>query len=486
MILSRCLLATALVTALAVPAGALQAPAQAAGAGSANLRHVAQLQYAQATGSNITNGGTDVEFATIAGRSYALAGSYKNGLQIVDITDPEAADIVGVYDCVIQQGDVQVFSRDTTDDLGNTVTKTYVGYTHDSGYTAGKSSTCYEEATALGFKPKTEHYGTFIVDVSDPIAPRTVSWAPFSKGSHNHTIDPSGRYIYNSNSDLITSTAPKIEITDITDLSSPKPLAGLTLQWIPTGLGSESHDITFSADGRRAYTAALSHTAILDTTNPAAPRIISTIVDPAINVHHQADPVTLTDRTTGLTKTFLVIEDEFAGASGTAQCPNGGVHVWDVTDETKPVKVGFWNITDAGPTTNNSTSKQGRCTAHVFDLHEKEGIMTISYYNGGVRVVDISGLIGVALGTAGVGMKELAWYRFPEGESWSAKTPQIEADGSFYLYSNDQARGLDVFHYTRSAAPSTNPGVWLSAAQAAVQLPRASGDRQLPFCLLRR
>lgn len=34
--------------------------------------------------------GTDIEFARIGGRDYAFAGTYVNGLQIVDITDPTA------------------------------------------------------------------------------------------------------------------------------------------------------------------------------------------------------------------------------------------------------------------------------------------------------------------------------------------------------------------------------------------------------------
>jgi hypothetical protein len=257
----------------------------------------------------------------------------------------------------------------------------------------------------------------------------------------------------------------------------------LPLPFIP-GLGSESHDITFNEDGTRAYSAALSHTNIIDTTDKENPVIISTIVDPMINVHHQADPVTLTDAD-GVDHTYLIIEDEFAGASGTGQCPNGGVHVWDVTEESLPVKIGFWNISDVGPTTDDVL---GRCTAHVFDIHKQgpsNAVMTIAYYNGGVRVVDLSNLVGVSLGTQGTGMVELAWYRLPDGDTWSAKTPAIEDDGSFWLYGNDMARGLDIYRYTATAEASANPGKWLSAAEANLLLPKASLPAGYkPFCLL--
>src|SRR5688572_30185044 len=70
----------------------------AEGTHSDNLTHVGNLGYAARNGG-AANSGTDIEFAELAGREYALAGSYKNGLQIVDITNPEAASIAAVYDC---------------------------------------------------------------------------------------------------------------------------------------------------------------------------------------------------------------------------------------------------------------------------------------------------------------------------------------------------------------------------------------------------
>ena len=42
----------------------------------------------QARYGAVANYGTDIEFATVGGRKYAFAGSCKNGMQIVDISDP--------------------------------------------------------------------------------------------------------------------------------------------------------------------------------------------------------------------------------------------------------------------------------------------------------------------------------------------------------------------------------------------------------------
>jgi hypothetical protein len=459
---------------------ALAAPAAAQDAHSPNLTHVTTLPY-EARNGTTPNSGTDIEFARIGDRQYALAGSYRNGLQIVDITDPEQSRIAAVYDCGVTQGDPQVFTRGE---------RTYVTYTSDT-YGDG-TSTCYREAAALGFEvlkaDGTGRNGTFVADITDPLAPRTVSFVHVEQGSHNQTVHPSGNYLYNSNSDLITSTAPAIEVFDISDFANPRKVTELALPTRP-GLGTESHDITFNEAGDRAYSAALSQGVIIDTSDPAAPSIVTSFLDPSINVWHQSDPFTLTDAT-GQQREFLIVEDEVAGAVGTGQCPNGGVHVYDITgaNEKSPVKVGYWNIDEVRPTTSPTHS----CTAHVFDIHEDAQVMTIAYYNGGVRVVDLSGLTGISLGgaqLAGEGMRELGFYRFANGNSWSAKTPSIDpATGDFYLFGNDIARGLDVYRFDGQAATSSSDGTWLTPAQAlarAKSLPRVKLTPSTAFfCLL--
>ncbi len=131
------------------------------------------------------------------------------------------------------------------------------------------------------------------------------------------------------------------------------------------------------------------------------------------------------------------------------------------------MKVGYWNISDARAT----TSPTGRCTAHVFDIHEREQIMTIAYYNGGVRVVDLSGLAG------GEGMKQIGFYKTENADSWSAKTPAIERNGSFYLFGNDIARGLDIWKFEGAGKQSGKRGRWMSGSEAQAQF----AERRLPI-----
>lgn len=428
---------------------------------SSNMSFVKNLRY-QLRNQASSQGGSDIEFARLGSppRWYALAGAYWNGLQIVDIAWPPNAQIVGVYDCGITQGDVQVF---TQSDMPG---RTFVTYTSDTGARTG--SPCYQDARALGdWAPGQTQFGTFIAEITDPRNPVTIAFIQVARGSHNMTVHPSGNYLYNSNSDL-AGTSPRIEIYDISDIHNPVFVRNVAMPVRP-GLGSDSHDVTFNASGTRGYSAAISHTSIMDTTDPGNPVVLNSIFDPAVNVSHQADPVTLTDATTGLTRTFLIVSDEIAGAIGLGTCPGGGLHVYDVTNDVL-IKVGFWVIDYVGQP--QGPTSLPTCTAHVFRIHQPQKLLTIAWYSAGVRVVDISGLIGLTVGGTGVGMQEIGHYRMPNADTWSAKTPFIDSrSGDFWLFGNDIGRGLDIYHYDADGKWnfSQSPGTWYNGSGGGAQ-----------------
>lgn len=417
-----------------------------------NMSFVANLQYDAARDTDgdgtvdpVDQNGSDVEFITAGKKEYALAGTLRKGLRIIDITDPAQPRQTAHYDCPLYQGDVQVWEKKG---------RAYAAYTADSAFDSGgvKASTsqcgrdlAYEFA-AQDIDPA-KAIGTVIVDISNPRKPRTVSFLAVPRGSHNMTIHPSGDYLYNSNSDLATSTDPTIEVWDVSDVRSPAKVHTLHLPVVPTSLGSESHDVTFDEAGDRAYSAAISQTLVLDTTDPAKPSILSQIIDPTINVSHQADPVTMT-REDGSERELIVVTDELAGATSTYTCPGGGLHVYDVTGDNAldPVKVGAWFI-------DHVNAPESRCTSHVLRIYPEQEMLTIAWYGQGVRVLDISGLADVATSPAavafgdGVGMTEVGSYVMPDADTWSFKTNKIESDGSFHGYGNDMVRGFDVYHY---------------------------------------
>ena len=479
------LFASLLAAFMALPAGAAGSSLPV---NSENMSFVANLKYPDAEygstssilyGHNGTvrkrpdaQGGTDIETLVINGRDYAFAGTYRNGLQVVDITDPAAPALVTTYECKVQQGDVQAFERDG---------RFYVAYAVDNGY-ANTLSACYTDAGATRPDP-----GTIIIDVTDPAAPKSVSFIRVTRGTHNTTVHPSGQYLYNSNSE---GSKGGIEVISLADITAPA-----IVKTVPLPGGEDSHDITFNADGTRAYTAALDHTAILDTTDPAAPSVLGLIEDPTIYLHHQADPVTVGDRT------FVVINDELNGAGGNEYCPGGGLHVYDVTGdlEKAPKKVGAFFAPDvtAAQGSRGGLAATVTCTAHVFRIYPAQGLLTIAWFGAGVRVIDLNGLEGYSagvlpqLGSLTPGMKEVGYFRFTEdSDAWAAKVHRFDEDGSAYLFANDQTRGLDVYRYNAAASQAAEQGEWLSPAQTIAhvkslraRLTNTSVDR--PICLLR-
>lgn len=444
---------------------------------SSNMDWVANVQYPVAEGNargTDVQGGTDVELVTLTvdhdgdgvdtERDYALAGTYENGFQVVDVTDPEAPFLAAAYDCNVYQGDVQVWTHEG---------RSFATFGVD--YSAKTTSACFTDLKGTpGQMPSMQAggVGALVIEVTDPLAPRSVNFIPAPGGTHNGTVrgfdtDGDGTqdavYFYNSEND----TAGSLTVWDITDVTAPATqVASLTVQ----DAGADTHDVTFNADGTRAYVASINLSYILDTTDPANPTLVSRIIDPAVGIHHQADPLTL--ETELGTRTYMIIGDEIAGAAGNGFCPGGGIHVWDVTVEEAPVKVGAYFMPDITIQEGANTGTGGlvSCTAHVFRLYPEQAIMTIGNMAGGVRVLDMSQLVGVSVGHDNTstgslaGMRDLGWFRFTNTDttghdSWTFKAhpDRFADDGSFYGFSNDQTRGFEVFHFD-AAAPAAEAG----------------------------
>jgi hypothetical protein len=465
--LTASLLATLLILSLMPSSGAAEleavdadliAVAAADVTASPNMAHIANVRWDDelraADGRPVDRqGGTDLEFAEIDGRDYAVAGTYRNGLQVLDITDPEVPVLVSSYDCRVLQGDVQVFTREDATTGG---TRTFVTYAIEGGAGNRADSACFSD---LGIAPDE---GTLFIEVTDPTAPRSVAFHPITAGTHNQTVHPSGEYMYNSNS---SGCGNCIEVIDIRDLGDIREITKLAT-------GHDSHDITFSADGTRAYSAAIDQSIIIDTTDPAAPSIISVITDPAVTLHHQMDPVTIGGRE------FVVINDELNGAGGNEVCPGGGLHVWETTGdlEAEPRKVGAFFTPEVTVREGAGTGTAGTvtCTSHVFRIYEAQQRIVIGWFGAGVHVLDISGLAdlpvagsaGVLGQSVGVGIVEDGFIRFPDSDTWSAKVNRWEDDGSAYIFADDQTRGFDVYRYDAGAAAAAEQGTWVTPVQA--------------------
>jgi hypothetical protein len=505
-------LALALVAGLMVPASADSAVQPLAS--SDNVEHITNEPYRKITDGSA--GGvvaTDSDFYTVevstlpdlppqarvpAGngpseeRVFNVMGTYIHGMQIADITDRENPEVVAVYDCRIQQADVFIFAQ--TDDEGTE--RTYAAYTSDaaSGPGFNPDSDCHDANPHSQGKR-----GTFLVDITNPYAPVDAGFLPMRKGTHQTTVHPSGDFIYNSAAVVVTTRPGSIEVYDVSNLHAKdtgnlKPVAELDLL---TGL--DVHDMTFDPDGDRLYAAALTHSFVIDTSSPEAPRIVGRIYDPAVNIHHDAHKVTV--KGTLGDRDFMLIGDELAGAAGNAVCPGGGIHVYDITGdlENAPLKVGAFFIPDVRPSGAAGNGVSLTCTAHVIQPIPGTTLLSVAWYNAGVRILDYSGLgdlngaglqVGVGNQSLTPGITQVGFSYFANSNLWSAKVFEVEDDGGFYIYGGDTRRGLDVWRFTPDAGDGANDdGTFLSAQEAASRAATARlggtlADGYRPYCLL--
>ena len=270
----RRLVATALF-ALSSLVLAAPAAAQETHRHSGNMRHVLNLPY-EARNGTTPNYGTDIEFARLAGKQYALAGSYRNGMQIVDISRPERARIAAIYDCGVTQGDVQVFRR--ADLPGPHVRDLHVRHLRrrhvDVLPRGGGARLQRPQVQRHGQERHVHPRGHRPAEPEDALVRR----GPAGLAQPDRAPERASTCTTRTRTSSPRRSRPSRSSTSPTCRRRGRS-AELALPTRP-GLGTESHDISFSKDGTRGYSAALSQGVIIDTRNPAAPQIITQLPRP--------------------------------------------------------------------------------------------------------------------------------------------------------------------------------------------------------------
>lgn len=439
---------------LTVPASATAAPSPSPAPREPD--EITATPNAVQVGRVAYRGGTDLELTRIRGRRYVVAGAQNNynptddaGLRLVDVTNPAKPTVAGYLPCNTSQNDVQVRG-------------TYVYLAIDFNQRPQKleRADCFSQ---LG-PDQAVAAGVVVVDIANPRKPRAVGFVTVPGGAHNTTAHPTKPLLYVSDSETATNT--RVHVVDVSKPKAPKLVSTVTL-----APGDAVHDISFSRTGDRAYIASgFTHTAIADTTDPLNPKLIARIQDPAINFHHQAEPTP--------DGKFLIISDELAGAEGLLFCPGGGLHVYDLSTESVPRKVGAYYIPDTFVETRDTNNgprpveldafRPFRCTAHVMQMGRDGKTLTMAWYSQGIQVLDISNLTGVSAGAAGTaipsGIQRLAAWKVRLGDAWSAKM-----DDRGFVFTGDTARGMDVVKVTlptKAQRERIEPGTWLTPEQS--------------------
>ena len=348
-------------------------------------------------------------------RDFAIAGGYGTHARIIDITDPRNPVLVGLTPCSISQNDIQI--------QGDLLL-----------VAADGNGSCRREDG--GNQP---FAGTAVLDFSDPRNPTYISRLTYSRGSHNHTFVPGKPVVYLSDSDVASAALGNIPIWDLADPANP-------VMKFEFKFGAHSpHDITFNADGTRAYVAAVSLTYILDTTDPFAPEMISVIPNEGVSISHQSDPTPDGD--------YLLVSDELGGGAAGIS-PGGAIHVYDIRDETRPIKVGLIENDCVQMLCHSAADVPATATSHVFRINPDGYTMAIAWYKDGLGVIDYSSIRAANVGGSGTnskfGAKVIGWITMPNANTWAAKMWMERHPG--YVFTNDIRRGFDVF-YVSSMGP---------------------------------
>lgn len=331
-----------------------------------------------------------------------MGGRGQGPLQVVDISDPTAAKIVGTADNVpVRDADTILYPD------GRLVVITTSGGTEQ-----------------------------FVTDVSDPANPEHIATMDTDGGNHNIFVVPGTPIVYNSGGKIVDYTDPE------------NPLMAGEVE----GTGG-CHDITFFNDNERsmyrAYCAGYSVSQIWDTADPLNPKVLIDIDYP--NVQNGVPVVGGMLPDTGMDAplsfshlamvnhdgSVLIVGDETGGgaingcdvgvnaAGTTVSGPYGNLWFYDISDEQKPVLKGH-----VSPSFVDALG--GSCTAHFGRVIEDTGLLVMGFYAAGVALVDFNDLDNPAI-----------IHRFdhptdPTSSIWDVQYHQG------YLFTGDMSRGMDV------------------------------------------
>lgn len=353
------------------------------------------------------------------------AGTEVGGFRLLDISNPAAPFESGQFACRSSQGDVSTWKNLVFVSVDTPV---------DRPECAGSlSASTTQVSLGQAFE------GIRVVSVADPANPRQLAFVDTDCGSHTHTLVPDeakGRvliyvlsYPLNSQSgECNAESHRKISVVEV-PLKNPAAARVIATPDVSPAIGC--HDVTVFTELRLAAAACISESQMWDISNPASPRVISHIVNPAINIHHST-----TFTWDGDT---IVIGDELGGAAVAPGCVDGDPHLplgalwfYDVSSPAAPAPLGTFSV----PQVETSIL----CTAHNFNtVPTRTGadVLVSAWYDGGTTVVDFSDPANA---------RQLGFY--------TAKAPRPATTWSSYwyrgfIYGNNyengvQSRGIDV------------------------------------------
>ncbi len=272
--------------------------------------------------------------------------------------------------------------------------------------------------------------GFYTIDISNPRTPKPIGHGIVARGGHHITAHPTKPFVYVSHG-IVAITPGDFGYFDVWSIKEPAHPKYVTTGRVTGAHGP--HDIAFNKDGTRAVMSSMSALQVFDTSDPANPKELTVLQCPGCSHNHEAH-FTPDNK-------HVVVGDEFGGGAP-GPCPLGGLYFYDWTPDEAPYMnlIGEWQPAEVG-TPEGDRTNAGTCTSHVFDISDDGTKIAASWHTAGVRVVDITTMAGIGVGSQGNGAKEIGWYVRQGNDAWSAK---FDRTGRF-VFVNDRINGLQVY-----------------------------------------
>ena len=123
---------------------------------------------------------------------------------------------------------------------------------------------------------------------------------------------------------------------------------------------------------------------------------------------------------------------------GTPSVTSGYIHIIDFTDPENPVDVARYEVEEFG----------------THNMWVEDDVLSVAYYEGGVRVVDVSGELMGNLATQG---REMAVYKAFDPAGFVANAPMAWGPQPYkgYLFFSDFNSGLHAVKIQPRSRPAT-------------------------------
>ena len=268
--------------------------------------------------------------------------------------------------------------------------------------------------------------GILVVDVSTPERPKVIGGLQIADGVHTLTPLPGTPYVYTSPGG---GTGPLGGQT-VVDLSNPrKPKVAATFQ----GTLGQCHDWSFSIteeDRQLGFCAggggnwADGEVSIWDISDPLAPRLVSQILNPAMQFPHYA--------LASPDGNLLVVQDEnyMVHECFTGKTPMGSIWIYDISNPQLPMLVGHADPPRGDDGVGTLLGwVESWCTSHHYNFVPGTKLLVSGWYTGGTNVLDLSDPSAP---------EEIAYYLPEDAVVWTAQFFKGR------IYVSDFIRGLDV------------------------------------------